>query len=182
MPRTSRPPTTPPAPKGRRDWRGTVVEGQVKLRGLPHPHLPPPGCALVDPQKPLPLLQLTLCRSTVGGAAVPAGDWRKLKVWLWGVWSDRIFDLVEINDRVRIEGGTWEDDKEAEPGGHADRLALPPKGASIGAAIFITGSRLEGDQWKVRVRHAPHTARPQPGCHQQRRERVLRARRRSRSR
>ena len=153
MPRTSRPtPATPPAPKGRRDWRGTVVEGQVKLRGIPHPHLPPPDCALVDPQKPLPLLQLTLCRPSMDGAAVPAGKWRKLKVWLWGVWSDRIYDLVEINDRVRIEGGTWEDDTEAEPGDHAERLALPPKGASIGATIFITGNRLEGDQWKVRAR------------------------------
>lgn len=180
MPRAAKPttPPTPPAPKGRHDWRGTVVEGQVKLRGLPHPHLPPPDCALVDPQKPLPLLQLTLCRPSVDGAAVPAGAWRKLKVWLWGVWSDRVFDLVEINDRVRIEGGTWEDDTEAEPGDHADRLALPPKGATIGATIFITGSRLEGDQWKVRTRASLEIARPSPRdtCA------MLRARRRSRPR
>ena len=116
------------------------AEGVVTLRGVPGQMARPPSSyALVDPNQRLPLLQVVLKRPP--GAIVVAGDWQRLKVWMWGVWHDRANEQIQKGDTVRIVAGLLEADPDAQPGEYGFRLVLPPRGAAEDTSLHITGPR-----------------------------------------
>ena len=115
------------------------AEGVVTLRAVPQTMRPPSSYALVDPNQRLPLLQVVLKRPP--GAIVVAGDWRRLKVWMWGVWHDRANESIQKGDTVRVVAGLLEADPDAQPGEYGFRLVLPPRGAAADTSLHITGPR-----------------------------------------
>ena len=114
------------------------AEGVVTLRAVPQTMRPPSSYALVDPNQQLPLLQVVLKRPP--GAIVVAGDWQRLKVWMWGVWHDRANESIQKGDTVRVVAGLLEADPDAQPGEYGFRLVLPPRGAAADTSLHITRS------------------------------------------
>ena len=125
------------------------MEGVVTIRAVPQTMRPPSNYALVDPNQRLPLLQVTLKRPP--GAITVAGDWHRLKVWMWGVWCDRASDQVQLQDKIRVVAGLLEPDPDAQPGEYGFRLVLPPRGAEAEAAVHITGPRHPGMTFEATI-------------------------------
>ena len=115
------------------------AEGVVTLRAVPQMMRPPSSYALVDPNQKLSLLQIVIKRPP--GAFVVAGDWTRLKVWMWGVWHDRASESIQKGDTVRVVRGLLETDPDAQPGEYGSRLVLPPRGAAADTSLHITGPR-----------------------------------------
>ena len=115
------------------------AEGVVTLRAVPQMMRPPSSYALVDPNQKLSLLQIVIKRPP--GAFMVAGEWTRLKVWMWGVWHDRASESIQKGDTVRVVGGLLETDPDAQPGEYGFRLVLPPRGAAADTSLHITGPR-----------------------------------------
>ena len=84
-------------PAGR--W-GRRIRGGVIRRSPPTRQHPPPSDVLCGPAAELPLLVLTI--------QAPAADagWKRCKVWLWGLWCDRLAEPVRRGDTVTIVNAT----------------------------------------------------------------------------
>ena len=76
------------------------ISGVVIQRSPPTRQHPPPSYVLCDPAAELPLLVLTI--------QAPAADagWKRCKVWLWGLWCDRLAEPVRRGDTVTIVNAT----------------------------------------------------------------------------
>ena len=139
------------------------AEGVVTLRAVPQMMRPPSSYALVDPNQKLSLLQIVIKRPP--GAFMVAGEWTRLKVWMWGVWHDRASESIQKGDTVRVVGGLLETDPDAQPGEYGFRLVLPPRGAAADTPLHITGPRgpdhtFEATITENRVRAERRGARP----------------------
>ena len=86
---------TPPAALSARRMSGVVTQ-----RSMPTRQRPPSDYVLCDPSAELPLLVLTI-QATSNDAG-----WRFCKVWLWGLWCDRLAEPVKRGDSLTIVGAT----------------------------------------------------------------------------
>ena len=109
-----------------------VFIGIVKQRSTPMRSLPPESFVLADPMVELPLMQLTLQLSS--NSAGNAHETVRLQ--LWGFWCDRLCEIIQRNDTIRVCGITVEHTPGAQVG-ERTILRLAPEGAPQNAAVHV---------------------------------------------
>ena len=103
-------------------------QGCVTQRSATMIQLPPAHFIMADPTVALPVMQINIKEQTQGG-------WpRTVRVWLWGVWCDRLSEIVHRGDHVRVVSAEApppvDDTSDSE-----SVLMLPPVGANPAAAV-----------------------------------------------
>ncbi len=123
------------------------VRGVVTARSVPTRRLPPAEFTLCDPTCELPLLVLTVDGSArdAGNAGGDGGDAQqrrpmRAKVWLWGLWCDRLAD-VKRGDTIAVYGAEIHEDDGAHAAGARWTLVLPPRGAAADAAVIASSGK-----------------------------------------
>ncbi|KAL1526423.1 hypothetical protein AB1Y20_015135 [Prymnesium parvum] len=104
------------------EWSGRVMQSSLPIRTLP-----PASFVLSDPQVEIPLLTL-LAQPAAGGAPV--------RINLWGLWCDRLCEVVQTGHVITVHGGSTAHDP-SSPIGERDTLTLPPSGAPPHAAVHV---------------------------------------------
>ena len=121
------------------------VRGVVTARSVPTRRLPPAEFTLCDPTCELPLLVLTVDGSAhdAGNGGGDGGDAQqrrpmRAKVWLWGLWCDRLADVIHRGDTIAVRGAEIHEDDAAHAAGARWTLVLPPRGAAADAAVIAS--------------------------------------------
>lgn len=105
-----------------------VFTGEVMQVSTPMRSLPPAEFVLADPTVELPLLSL-LVKPTQKDAS-------PVRVLLWGVWCDRLCEVVERGSTITVHGSSMSYDPMA-PVGQRATLVLPPAGAAVDASVQV---------------------------------------------
>ena len=121
------------------------VRGVVTARSVPTRRLPPAEFTLCDPTCELPILVLTVDGSAqdAGNGGSDGGDAQqrrpmRAKVWLWGLWCDRLADVITRGDTIAVHGAEIHEDDGAHATGARWTLVLPPRGAAADAAVIAS--------------------------------------------
>lgn len=124
------------------------IRGVVTQRSLAQQELPPANFVLADPQTRLPVMRLQI--------RLHGGD--RIRVVLWGLWCDRLSEIVRSGDDLCITGGCVTVDETQVPG-ERTHVTLPPAGASPKASVVVeNGSR------RVEVTISSCIVKPKPSA------------------
>lgn len=120
----------------------TRLLGLVAQRSSIERRTPPPIYALCDPGVAVPVLSVTLKRPKSGGAQAHASmpddvQWRRCRLLLWGLWADRLAELVQLDCTVVVTGAEVEGAPDAAVFGSSWQLSLPSLGAKGSASVVI---------------------------------------------
>ena len=139
------------------------LTGVVKQRSAVIDHLPPPEYILSDPSRSEKVLQLSVevTDGVPGTPSVPEEQFgprlrQRCRVWLWGVWCDRLQESVVLNSEITVVGAEVERDHESTERDLSWRLALPPKGASASARVLVSTEKGVFDVTETRVGYTDH--------------------------
>ena len=124
------------------EWTGAAAEGSshaeapVTLKGrvtqrlVPTQELPPEDFVLADPQVPLPVLRFQLLQP--GGV----GCTQRVRCSLWGLWCDRLSEVIKVGHEVAITGATVERHEDRMPGDRTT-ATLAPAGTPASASVIV---------------------------------------------
>lgn len=112
----------------------------VKQRSYPEQKLPPADYGVCDTTVPLPCLLVKLEPLPPSRDKLPQ-CWRRCIISFWGLWSDRLGELVRPGDVLSIQKAR--DDGDAAPPGLAYRLMMLPVGGDANASVLVSsGSKV----------------------------------------
>ena len=112
----------------------------VKQRSYPEQKLPPADYGVCDTTVQLPCLLVKLEPLPPSRDKLPQ-CWRRCIISFWGLWSDRLGELVRLGDVLSIQKAR--DDADAAPPGLAYRLMMLPVGGDANASVLVSsGSKV----------------------------------------